>query len=344
MDCIPTQPPFYVRGLDVGYGYTKFTISDAGACDSFTSLAPLAEFRLDDELMVTRRELTCRRTVEVWVDGKPYEVGPDTTLFSGEVPILHSDYISTPQYRALVYGALDAMQLERIDLLVTGLPVHQHSSHAAALRKLLKGTHVIRPGKTVEIIDVKVAMQPLGGLITHTSATRNWTRQKKCTYLLVDPGYFTFDWLLTKGLNEVPGKSGSIPCGVSEYLRCIQHELSRELGVYCADLERIDTGLRGGGFRIWTRDIDLQPFRARAEAVVTDRAVRALCNRVDVGQAIDEIVLVGGGSDYFLPSLKRAFPDRDIHVLKDAALANVRGFHLLGKLLSNKQVRSRKPG
>jgi len=291
--------------------------------------------------MLTTRELTGRRTVEVWVDGTPYEVGPDTTLFAGEVPVLHADYIDTPQYRALLYGALHAMQLERIDLLVTGLPVHQHSSHSARLKKLLTGTHVIRPGKTVEIVDVKVAIQPLGGLIAHLHESGNWTRHKKHTYLFIDPGYCTFDWLLSKGLSEVPGKSGSVPCGVSAYLTSIQHDLSRELGLYCSDLEKIDAGLREGQFRIWTREIDLQPYKARAEAVI-DRAIRALCNRVDVGQNIDEIVLAGGGSFYFLPALQRAFPARDIHVMTEPARANVRGFHLFGKLLAAKQGKSRK--
>jgi plasmid segregation protein ParM len=337
----PTQPSFQVRAIDIGYGRTKFTTTQAGACDSFPSLAPLAETRRDDPHILTSRELTGRRTVDVWVDGTPYEVGADTTLFAGEVPVLHADYIDTPQYRALLYGALHAMQLERIDLLVTGLPVHQHASHSARLKKLMTGTHVIRPGKTVEIVDGRVAIQPLGGLIAHLHETGNWARDKKRVYLLIDPGYFTFDWLLSKGLSEVPGMSGSLPCGVSAYLMCIQRELSRELGLYCSDLERIDAGLRDGQFRIWAREVDLQPYKARAEAVI-ERAIRTLCNRVDVAQNIDEIVLAGGGSFYFLPALQRAFTDRQIHVMKEPACANVRGFHLLGKLLAAKQGKSRK--
>jgi hypothetical protein len=92
---------------------------------------------------------------------------------------------------------------------------------------------------------------------------------------------------------------------------------------------------------MWARDIDLQPYKARAEAVI-ERAIRALRNRVDVGQNIDEIVLAGGGSCYFLAPLQRAFPDRDIHVMKEPGTANVRGFNLLGKLLVTKQGKSPK--
>jgi hypothetical protein len=100
------------------------------------------------------------------------------------------------------------MRLERIDLLVTGAPVHQFGSHATRLKELLTGTHTIRPRSTVEIVDVKVAIQPVGGLIAYTREVPNWKHQKDRTYLLIDPGYFTFDWILSKGLNEIPGKSG----------------------------------------------------------------------------------------------------------------------------------------
>jgi len=332
----PTQRSFHIRAIDIGYGRTKFTKSAGGACDSFPSLAPRAELRRSDS-----HAITGRRTVEVWVDGTPYEVGPDTRLFTGEVPVLHENYIETPEYRALLYGALDAMQLDRIDLLVTGLPVHQYGSHAARLKELLTGIHTIRPGSAVEILDVKVAIQPIGGLIAYAHEVADWGRQKERTYLLIDPGYFTFDWILSRGLHEIPGTSGSIPGGVSQYLTCVQSELSRMSGLYCPDLAKIDIGLREGQFRTWGREIDLQPFRARAESVI-ERAIRALCNRVGVSQHIDQIVLVGGGSDYFLPALRRTFPDRDIHVVKEPAFANVRGFHLFGKLLSAKQGKPRK--
>jgi plasmid segregation protein ParM len=332
----PTQTPFNIRGLDIGYGRTKFSGSSAGAYESFPSLAPPAANRGCDSHVITGR-----RTVEVWVDGSPYEVGPDTTLFASEVPVLHERYIETPQYRALFFGALDSMRLERIDLLVTGVPVHQFTSHAARLKELLTGTHTIRPGTTVEVVDVMVAIQPIGGLIAYTREVAGWEQRKDLTYLTIDPGYFTFDWIVTKGLNEIPGKSGSIPGGVSQYLTCVQGELSRKSGLYCHDLGRLDVGLRGGKFQMSGQEIDLQPFRARAEGV-TERAVRAMCNRVDIGQHIDQIVLVGGGCEYFLPALQRTFPNRDIHVVKEPGFANVRGFHLFGRLISAKQGKLRK--
>jgi plasmid segregation protein ParM len=326
-----SRSPIY-RAIDVGYGLTKYTQDSRGTCGLFPSLAPVADIHRARTGLVSKRDTTL-----VWVHGSPYEVGPDTTLFVDEVPVLNEDYIQTPQYLALLYGALDAMQIGEIDLLVVGLPVHQYGSHAEYLRKLLQKTHTIRPEQSVTIHEVRVSIQPLGGLVSHTYDRRKrWELDKDRTYLLVDPGYYTFDWLLARGLAEIPGCSGSITCGVSQYLTCIQQLLISEMGAYCADLRRIDLGLRSGHFQVGGREFDLKPLRDRAEVIV-DRALRALRNRVDAAQGIDEIVLVGGGSEYFVSGLKRAFPNHEIQVPKDAAMANVRGFHLLAKiLLANK--------
>ncbi len=315
-----------VRAIDVGYGQTKFVVDDRGSCRLFPSLAPPSDIHRARTHIVKER-----LTREVWVDGVAYETGPDTNLFR-EVPVLHGDYIETPQYRALLYGALDAMCVAHIDLLVTGLPVHQHSSRAARLKEFLTGVHSIRPGVSIEIREVVVAIQPLGGLLSHTHERGNWATAKNRTYLLVDPGYVTFDWLATRGMNEIPGRSGSLECGVSDYLTCIQEHLARELGEPCMDLRRIDEGLREGQFRVGGRKVDLGPSCEHAETIV-ERAIRALRNRLGTGQEIDEIVVVGGGGAYFMRGLQRAFPNREILISKDPVFANVRGFHVLGKTL-----------
>ena len=314
------------RAIDIGYSTTKFILNNRGHCRLFPSLAPLATRQ-----RAGTHALQARDTCEVHVDNLVYEVGPDTTLFR-EVPVLHAEYIETPQYRALLYGALSAMQLTRIDLLVTGLPVHQHSTHALRLKKLLVGTHAIRPGLTVEVRNAAIAVQPLGGLLAHLHECNSWANARRRTYLLVDPGYYTFDWLLTRGMDELQGRSGSLECGVSAYLTVLQQQLGDRLGLPLGDLHRLDDGLRNGSYLIGGREIDLQPYRAPAEAVI-ERAIRAMRNRIGAVDDIDEIVLVGGGSVYFLPELQRAFPQREIHVLKDAVFANVRGFQLLAKHL-----------
>ncbi len=320
-----------IRAIDIGYGNTKFVVDDRFTCRLFPSIAPRAD--IHRERGGLGRD---RRTTDVWVDGCPFEVGPDTSLFS-EIPVLHADYIETPEYRALLYGALDAMQLTRIDLLVTGLPVRLHGPRANRLKQLLTGVHAIRPGMTVEIQDVAVVMQPLGGFLAYSHERGDWSSAQNQTYLLVDPGFYTFDWMVTRGMNEMPGLSGSIDCGVSEYVKCVQDELNRDLGEAYFNLRRIDDGLRCGHFRLRGRPIDLEPYRIHAERVVA-RAMRAMRNAIGTGEEIDEIVLVGGGGPYFIQGLHQAFPNQPVQTVKDPVFANLRGFQLVGRILQRRKA------
>jgi plasmid segregation protein ParM len=277
-----------------------------------------------------------RRTSIVWVDSQAFEVGPDTTLFS-EVPILHADYSETLEYRALLYAALDAMQVTRIDMLITGLPVQLHQSRGLRLKESLIGRHTIRPGKTIEIADAAVVCQPLGGFVAHTDERGGWSTAHSRTTLLVDPGAFTFDWMLTRGLHEIPGKKSSVEWGVSEILKSVQQHLSDDFGEMCWNLRRIDEGLRQGQIRIKGRQVDLAPYRMQAEAVAT-HAVRLMRNHIGSEHAIDEIVVVGGGAALFLPSLRNEFPDRPLHLVTEGVFANVRGFQSIGNTLKSRKA------
>lgn len=95
--------PFSVRSVDVGHRNTKIIIDDQKTCRVIPSLAPRA-----DAHRARTTFMRDRRTSVVLVDGKAYEVGEDAGLFLASAPVLHRDYIETPEYRALLYGALDA--------------------------------------------------------------------------------------------------------------------------------------------------------------------------------------------------------------------------------------------
>lgn len=315
-----------VRAIDVGYGNTKFIIDDHRTCRIIPSLAPRADaHRARTTLMRDRH------TSVVMVDGKAFEVGEDAGLFLSSVSVLHSDYIETPEYRALLYGALDAMQTPKLDLLVTGLPVHLHESRWERLKALLVGAHEIRPGTTVEIRDAAIVIQPLGGFVAHSHERGDWRTHADETYLIVDLGFFTVDWMVTRGLKELPGLSDSVECGVSQYVKCIEEQLSAQLGDAHTNLKRLDEGLRKGRLRIKGRSVSLEPFHREAQVVV-DRAIGALRNRVGSAQEIDQIIVVGGGAPYFVAGLRAAFPEHPIATVSDPVCANVRGFQLIGEL------------
>jgi plasmid segregation protein ParM len=322
---------FIVRSIDIGYWNLKFTVDEAATCRLFPSIAPRVQVVQD-----THGILPDRHTSVVWVDGTAFEVGPDSVLFS-EVPHLGDDYTETAEYRALLYGALDDMQVSRIDLLVTGLPVHLHASRGVQLKEMLIAHHTIRPGKSVEILDAAVVAQPLGGFVAHTDERAGWSTANQRTTLLADPGSYTFNWMLTRGLNEIPGSSGGVPWGVTEVLKGIQRELARELGETCANLRRLEEGIRTGRFRLRGRPIDLAPYRARTEPIAA-RAVQHMRNQIGSEHEIDEIVVVGGGAPYFIASIRNLFPHRPVHIVSDAVFANVRGYQSIGNHLKKRRA------
>lgn len=326
--------PFTIRSVDVGYGNTKFTVDDRGTLQLFPSLAPRADVERARACL-----LRDRRTRVVCVDGQSFEVGPDSILFP-DVSILHRDYTETPEYRALLYGALDAMEVRRIDLLVTGLPVYLHHSRAQRLKELLTGEHQIREHTELQIRQVIVVPQPLGGLVAHSLEQPDGSRSQAFTRLHLDPGYFSFDWLLTRGMTEVPGVSSSLEGGVSEILRSVQHEISRDLGESYSGLRRLDQGLREGLLQLSGRTVDLKPYRAVAQAVAA-RAVRLMRNQLRHAREIDEVVLSGGGASYFEDSVREEFPDRPVQVVEEPVFANVRGFQAIGNLMRQRRPRRR---
>lgn len=324
---------YTVRALDVGYGNTKFIVDERGTCRLFASLAPRAEIAHGRSLAMQQRH-----TSIVFVDGQGYEVGPDSVLFS-EAPLLHRDYIETTEYRALVYGALDAMQVSRLDLLVTGLPVYQHHAKAARLKELLIGQHVIRPGKTVEIDEVIVVAQPVGGFIAHAQESENFSQAPRRTRLVADPGLFSLDWLVTQGLLEIPGQSHSIEGGVCEVLREVMNHLSRECGESYSNLRKLDEAFRGGApLLLRGAPVELAPYRSVANAAAT-RIVRRMRNHIlNSLTEIEEVVLLGGGAGYFEAALREQFPGCEVHTAHDSIFANVRGFHAIGQLIKRRKV------
>lgn len=317
-----------VRAVDIGYGNTKIIIDGERTCRIIPSLAPRA-----DAHRARTTFMRDRRTSIVYVDGKTYEVGEDAGLFIDTASVLHRDYIETPEYRALLYGALDAMQGDRIDLLVTGLPVHLHETRWQRLQQLLIGQHDIRPGRSVRVADAAVVIQPLGGFVAHSQEIGEWHAHTDETFLIVDFGFYTVDWMVTRGLRELPGLSGSTECGVSQYIHNIQEHLSADLQDVHTNLKRIDDGLRQGRFRVKGHEIDLAPLREDAQVVV-ERAVGALRNRVGSAHDIDQIVVAGGGAPYFVDGLRRAFPDHPLHTVSNPVTANARGFQVIGELIS----------
>ena len=109
-----------VRAVDVGSGNTKFVTGVTGAdirCASFPSIAYPSSGETPHWPASERRKTVC-----IPVGPLFYEVGPDVGLAADtfRAKQLHDEYTESPEYTALLRGALSMMKVPHIDLLIVG--------------------------------------------------------------------------------------------------------------------------------------------------------------------------------------------------------------------------------
>jgi len=235
-----------VRALDVGFGHTKFVSSVDGGevrCTHFPSVAYPTESDETTDPMGGRR-----KTVGIPIDGLIYEVGPDVHLAADvfNAKQMHERYSETPEYLAMLRGALHYMKVERIDLLVVGLPVAAFKAKKrAALERLVLGKHDVGRGKTVRVERARVVPQPQGALMYYGHVHNRVAEVRKERSLIIDPGARTFDWLVTQGMQLVEKKSHSVNRGMFDVLQAIASGISKATGTQFREYDLVDTALRG---------------------------------------------------------------------------------------------------
>ena len=319
-----------VRAIDVGFGNTKYVAASAGGqvdCGHFPSLAYFAHDEEPVDSMGGKR-----RTIQVPLDGLFYEVGPDVEFAADRFRSrqLHDGYTETAEYRAFTIGALHYMKVERIDLLVVGLPVSQYMTRRAALQKAMTGTFDAGRKRRIVVKRALVVPQPQGAL--YWSATQHASvASPKCKTLVMDVGSRTFDWLVTRGMRVVPNMSDSVARGVSDILRHIADSVGAKIKEDFRDLDAVDLALRSGRIlRLYQQDHDLKKFEPAIHKIA-DQALNFVLARLDGPQDIEHIILVGGGAHLYAKAIKRRFPKHKIIEVADPMYANVRGFQLLGE-------------
>jgi plasmid segregation protein ParM len=273
-----------------------------------------------------------RRTVCVPVGGIWYEVGPDVALaadgFVGRNH--HDDYIRTHEYRAFTAGALHFMEIDRVDLLVLGLPVAHYMSRRAELQKAMTGTFEVGHDRKVEVRRVLVVAQPQGAKYAVFGDQAN-VKLRQGRTLVIDAGSRTFDWLVTLD-NKVVGKmSHSVNRGVHDMLIKIAAAISSETGRDYQNLEAIDKALRARKpLRAYQQSFDLRKYDAMIEKIA-EQAVAVAYKKLGSIDDLEHIVVVGGGMHLYRATIRRKFPDIKISEVAEPLYANVKGFQLMGE-------------
>lgn len=320
-----------VRAVDVGSGNTKFVTAAVGTdvrCVSFPSIAYPSS-----DASPSWPASEHRRTVCIPVGPLYYEVGPDVGLAADtfRAKQMHDEYTESPEYLALLRGALNMMKLSHIDLLVVGLPVALFAAKRTALEKLMVGSHDIGGGKTVTVGKALAVAQPQGALVHYASEHKKMATIGNEQSLIIDPGSRTFDWLVARGMRLVQKQSHSFNRGMSDVLRILAAEITKSIGTPYRDYDAIDLALRTGRSPvIYQKAYDMSRHLPVAESIA-QQAVSTMREWIESPHSLQNVILVGGGAFLFRKAVKAAFPMHRIHEVKEPMFANVRGFQLAGQ-------------
>jgi plasmid segregation protein ParM len=156
-----------IRSIDIGYSNLKLAFGPNGespqTCLRPAGAAPADRFgsRFDGKAQDD--------FLHVLVDGQEFVAGVSSDRAEMWTRSLHANYTARPSYEALFHAGLLLSEMERIDVLVTGLPVSQYLDEARrnALAEQMRGIHPVTPKRTVSVEKVKVIPQPIGGLLDY---------------------------------------------------------------------------------------------------------------------------------------------------------------------------------
>ena len=320
-----------VRAVDVGSGNTKFVTGVVGneiRCASFPSVAYPSSGETPHWPASERRKTVC-----IPVGPLFYEVGPDVGLAADtfRAKQLHDEYTESPEYMALLRGALSMMKVSHIDLLIVGLPVALFSLKKSALEKTMAGEHQIGGGKTVTVAKAMAVAQPQGALVHYAAGHKKMATIATEQSLVIDPGSRTFACLVTRGMRLSQKQSHSINRGMSDVLRLLAAEISKDVGSPYRDYDALDLALRSCMSSVMlVKQYDMGRHLPLAESVA-QQAVSTMRQWIETPESLQNIILVGGGAFLFKKAVKAAFPKHRIHEVKEPMFANVRGFQLAGQ-------------
>lgn len=358
-----------VQAIDLGYGLVKSTKGHQELI-CFPSLAVASDPQTMRQLNVRQRN-----TVDVQVGNALFEVGPDILQAQTGNDVgreIGENWSRSPNYKALMLGALSYMEEDVIDMLVLGLPVNQYLSEERCneLISTYTGTHNVANGKTVEVRNVLVRPQPWGGYISmgdymtelnellvskrefHLKEsnidigikpidTVEQLISEHCV-LIVDPGEYTLDWLLVdRGTINTKASGAASDSGRHRVVRDVHRALEQDMGksIAPANFSRINDSLRtGSALKLGGQIVDLKKYESVVTQSVSDPISRLIEGLRGLEDRIDIILMVGGHPAIYEAEMVRRFPLIPVFLPPQALFANVNGFKSMGVAVASAQA------
>lgn len=322
-----------ILGLDIGYSNLKMAYGLSGQ-------APVELIVPSGSAPASALPHGIRLTEEgtaVLNDGEAWRIGLSHGRFDQWSRALHENYSDAPSYRALFHGALVLSGKEKIDKIVTGLPVRhwQDLKIRNALTEKLTGRHEVTRGLWTDVEMVEVIPQPLGAYLEMLwRSDGDALVLSEGRILVVDPGYYSVDWVLIEGGTLRKSGSGSSLDAMSVLIRdaieLIKKDLKGEVGAHAIEdalrRDRADVLLFG-------EPVPIDPYLRAASKGVAKRLVEQLREalRRETG-SLDVIILAGGGAPYYREALTEIFGQSRMMMSIHPEKANARGFFFFGEM------------
>ena len=314
-------------GIDVGYSNLKIVAGADHTPDIVEHLpagaGPVES--LPDSLGGGR--IKEGRTVHV--GGQPWVAGIEPYRLHGLSRDIHDDYTTTKAYRALLLAALDVGADTMVSNLVTGLPVahYQEPERRKRLVAQIRGSHQLTPDKRVQVKRVTVLPQPIGAYVDASAHDLDPALLNEGRVLVIDVGFFSFDWALIEDVALISQVSGTSLEAVSRLLDNADEIIRADYGERVGTA-RIEAALRQRSGRVLLHGerIQLRPVLNKAAAKTAQQAIGALRQTQRGQRPVDLVVLAGGGAELYSDAVRALFPKTRVFTPPDPWLANARGF------------------
>jgi plasmid segregation protein ParM len=323
----------FVVGLDIGYSNVKIAFGHADQDEPNLIIrpaqaAPVAS--LNGNIDLKDGEHYVYLNNEQWVGF----VNPGR---SGVKRELHADYPATETYRALFNASISEVCTDgrtEIDHLVTGLPVKQ-ARDAMLVERLvaqLTGTHQVSPKREITVKKVTVLPQPVGTLNYICATYENPEILEESVLLVLDPGFFSVDWVVFRRGDIVRDSSDSSMEAMSALLDAINAEIAKEYGGNGPGRDKIEIAMQNGRSHVllFGEQVELAPFIEHASSIVAPKALLNMKQQMRFldGEAMDFVLLGGGGGTCYKPAAQQVFPRSKTVTSDRPVISNAFGYWL----------------
>lgn len=321
-----------IAALDIGYGNLKALGLRPGASEPDVIKLPIGAAPLEQAPKALGGGYDLRGGERVTINGLPWVAGTDPQILQGFTRQADPSYIYSPEYLALYYAALSRLDYDHIGILVTGLPCDQFDGPDSRvirqrLSERLKGEHQISENRRVKVDRVLVLAQPMGtyASLFHDQDTANDGR----TILIIDPGFYSVDWVLMQGGSVRGGTAQTNPQATGRILELAARQISENHGGAQLSVNRLEAAFRNGQgtMQLGIHTVQYRNYIDQAAASVSRQVMAAVLSSLrDLGDVIDCVILTGGGAELFEPAAKAQFKSSQVISTPDPVMANAEGY------------------